>query len=213
MSTATFQGTITIGSVRILANVNKAGKGEEAHEPAMPAGVAGTLTTRTSDTAGEVTVGAGAGAGFTTGDILAVFFNDADGKPSVVYGKYATVDGDAIEIADDVAGEYVGESPDGAVLPAEDSAVVICKKTESSCPVDKTDVLYLAVGCDQPAIGVFGAASEICHFHIPVGASPPAPWDKDTGAASPLTDDPTVLVCYNGGLAAVNFQYGFLLAT
>ena len=213
MSTATFQGSITVGALRITANLSKTGVGDECHEPAMPAGVAGTLSTRTSDVAGVVTVGTGLGAGFTTGDIVAVFFDDSNGVPSVVYGKYATVAGDAISIADDIVAEYVGESPSGVVLPVEDTVVVICKKTVSNVSADKDDVTFIAVGCDQPAIGIFGGAAEICNFHIPVAASPPAPWDLSGGAANPLTSDPTTLVCYNGGVVAATFQYGLLLAT
>lgn len=212
MATASVSGTAKVGSVQIMMNVNRVGAGDEAHEPQMPAGIAGTLTTRTSDVAGVITVAAGLGAQFATGDILAVFFTSAAGAPSVVYGKYATVDGDAITIEDDTGANYVGESPDDAVLPAQNSAVVICKKTVSNCQVARGDVLYAIAGCDYPAVGIFGGAAAIWTTHIAVGGSPIV-WDKAAGGGSPLTADPTMLVCYNGGTAEVKFQYGFILAT
>lgn len=211
MATGVFNGTLTIGGVSMQANISRTAVGSEGHEPAMAAGVAGTLSTRTSDVAGVLTVTAG--HGFVTGDILAVFWIDPDtDAPSVVYGKYGTVSTNDITIADDVAGEYVGEFPADAVLPDEDTAVVVSKKVVSNVAVDATYVTMIGVNCDQPAVGVFGAGSEIYPVQIPVGYSP-IYWDKQSGAATPLGSDPTMLVCYNGGIVAATFQYAMLLST
>jgi len=195
--------------MRVNANVTRTGVGDEVHEPPMAAGVTGTVTTGTGATTGTITMAAG--HGLVDGDIVAVFFTSAAGVPSVIYGLLVDMTGDVMSVALD-AGEYNGVSPAGAVLPAASTPVVVSKKTVSTVSADKDDITAILVGCDQPAIGIFGGAAEIYPVHIAVGASPIS-WDAAAGSACPIDDDPTALVCYNGSAVAVNFQYGFLLAT
>jgi len=210
MATGTFSGMLTIGSIHMQANIARTATGTEGHEPAMPAGVPGVLTTRTGDDVGTLTMPTG--HGFVTSDILAVFWTAA-GVPKVMYGFVATVSGNSVAIA--VSGSNLsGEVPDGAVLPEEDSEVVVCKKTTSNVSVAHGDVTMIGVDCDQPAVGIFGSGTSTVIYaaQVPVAYSPVF-WDEASGAATPMAADPTKLDCYNGGLVAATFQYGFLLDT
>jgi len=206
MATGTFSGLITIGSVQMQANVSRTKTGAEGHEPAMAAGVAGTLTTRTGDDEGTLTLAEE--HGFITGDILAVFWKDA-GVPKVMYGFAATVSGTSVAIAPSGT-NYSGASPTGSVLPAEDTEVVVSKKVTVNVSLESDDVQMIGVGCDQPAIGILGGAAAIYVAHVAVAYSPLF-WDKASGAACPIDSDPTTLVCYNGGVVPATFQFGVLL--
>lgn len=212
MPSASFVGTIRIGSLEIQANVTRDGVGEEVHEPPMPAGVAGELTTRTDDD--EATLTMPEEHNFETGDIVAVFWTTAAGVPCVIYGFAATVSGASVAIAPS-GSDYVGYRPDNGtpiVLPAEGTAIVVAKKVVSDVDITASKVLFIGCGCAQPAVGIFGAATAVYPVQIPVALSPVS-WDKESGAPTPLTGNITKLVCYNGGLDAATFPYGFLLET
>lgn len=207
MATGKFSGLLTVGSVQIQANVTRNSVGEEGHEPPLPAGVSGTLTTRTDDD--EATLTMPEGHGFITGDILAVFWTTPAGVPSVMYGFAATVSGTSVAIAPSGT-NYTGVSPAGTVLPAETTTVVVSKKVTVNVRVESDDVRMIGIGCDQPAIGILGAAAAIYAAHVAV-AYAPLYWDKQAGAECPLGSDPTTLICYNGGVVAATFQCAFLL--
>jgi hypothetical protein len=205
----TFSGLLTIAGIQMQANISRDFPGGEGHEPIMPAGQAGALSTRTGDAAGVVTLADG--HGLITGDKVAVSWTDADGLPCMMYGFEATVAGNNATIALD-AGEYQGEFPEASVLPAEDYEVVVCKKTVSNFSIDKDDLTMLGVDCDQPAVAIFGGAAAIYPVQISV-ANAPVYWDKASGAAKPLGSDPTKVVCYNGGIVEAKLQYAVLLDT
>lgn len=207
MATGTFIGTLTIGTVALQANISRTAVGSEGHEPPLPAGVAGTLTTRTDDDEGTLTLPET--HGFITGDILAVFWTTPGGVPSVMYGFAATVAGTSVAIAPSGA-DYVGVSPAATVLPAATTSVVVSKKVAINVAVESNDVRMIGMGCDQPAIGILGAAAAIYPAHVAVAFSP-LTWDKAAGAPCPLTADPTTLVSYNGGVVAAKFQCALLL--
>ncbi len=206
MAVGTFIGTLTIGSVAFQANISRTAEGSEGREPPLPAGVAGTLTARTDDDEGTLTLPEE--HGFITGDILAVFWKAA-GVPKVMYGFAATVAGTSVAIAPSGA-DYVGVSPAATVLPPADTSVVVSKKVSINVGVESSDVRMIGMGCDQPAIGILGAAAAIYAAHVAVAYSPLI-WDKAAGAPCPLTADSTTLVCYNGGVVAATFQCAFLL--
>ena len=97
---------------------------------AMPAARAGTLTTRTNDTTGVVTVAEG--HGITDEDTVAVFWDGGRRYAVAVSATTATT-------------VSIGSGGAGAVLPAEDSVVTICKETTSNLVVDGDDIHIIAV--------------------------------------------------------------------
>lgn len=205
---AKVSGVCQVGGIELGLNINRSGEGQEGWVIPMPAGVAGELTTRGGDAAGTITM-PDALHGIVSEDIVAVFWTDANGLPCVMYGFEATVDEDKIAIALG-AGDYEGEFPASTVLPAAETAVVICKKTERNLSVEADDATFIAAGSNYPAVGIFGAAAEIYPVNNPVGYSP-AMWDAAGGGPTPLTDDPTKIVCYNGGTVVANYSVGVLL--
>jgi hypothetical protein len=191
------------------ADVTRTGVGNECHEPVLPAGTAGTLSTRTSDVAGIITV---ASHSIINGDIVAVSWMDVAGVSHCMYGMKVTAS-DATTITVDYSGsEYENEFPASTVFPAEDCAVVISKKVISYCSFDKDEVTYFAASSSVKAVVAFGGASEVYALQFPVAYSPVI-WDAAAGSASPFTADITTVACYNCTTTAGVFQYGVLLAT
>jgi hypothetical protein len=194
------------------ADVTRSDVGGEAHEPILPAGKAGTLSTRTSDTAGVVTVAANSVDPIAENDIVAVSWVDVNLVTHCMYGMKVTGVA-SLDITVDYSGsEYEGEFPASTVFPAEDYAVVISKKVTSNVSFDKDDVTYFAANANVKAVGSFGGASEIYALQIPI-ANSPVVWDGASGTDSPFTSDPTTLACYNCTTTAGVFQYGVLLST
>jgi len=206
MNTVRFTGTIQLGSIRIVANLSREGEGSEGWEIPMPAGQTGVLTTRGGDAAGTITMD-DEDHTILSDDILAVFWTDADGKPCCMYGFTATVNADDVDIALG-GGDYEGEFPSGSVLPSQDTAVIVALKTARNISVEADDVNYIAAGCASRAVGILGEAAEIYPINIPVPFAPVL-WDAASNTSTPLTGDPTKIVCYNAGLTDDYFQIGF----
>ena len=213
MATAGFNGTFQIGGITMIANSTRTGVGSEEHEPPLPAGIAATLTTRTSDTAGVLTLPDG--HGLITGDYIAIFWTDPTTLvPMVMYGFATVISGDSCTFTS-ASGQFYGVAPASTVLPIATSSVVVSTTVVSETAVQRNNVTMIGVDCNQPAIAIFATAvASIYVVHIPVGQSI-ATWDAAASgqASNPLTSNPTQVVCYNGGLAAATLQYGMLLAS
>ena len=101
---------ISIGGISVQSSVTRTEAGQIGHEVALPAGKAGTLTTRTSDTVGDATLATG--HGIETGDLVDVYW-----EGGVRYGvTVGTVSGLAVPLTDSGAGD---------VLPADETPIVI----------------------------------------------------------------------------------------
>jgi hypothetical protein len=97
--------------------------------PILPAAKAGTLTTRTNDTTGELTLASGHGV--TTGDRLDVYF--ASGiRVNVTVG---TVAGNVVPIS----------SGSGAILPAQGATLTVCVPQEEAFVVPTASLNALGV--------------------------------------------------------------------
>ena len=210
MANGQFSGTFQIGGITMIANSTRIGAGQEGHEPQLAAALSATLTTRSTTTTGVLTLPAG--HGFVTGDKIAIFWLDpTTSAPRVMYGFTTTISGNSCTFTN-TGGEFYGVSPAGTVLPTEGSTVTVSKKVSSNFAALASDVLMAGVNCDQPAVAIFAAASAIWSVFVAT-ANGIVVWDAASGAATPLTSDPTKVVWYNCGQAAATGQYGVLLAT
>lgn len=110
------------------------------YEIALPVGQAGTLSTRTSDTVGEATLGAA--HGIETGDIVDIYWSGG-----VRYGvTVGTVAGTAVPFS-------LGA---GDNLPTASTAIVMTKQVTFDCHIDGDDVQVFGVflrSADSDAVG------------------------------------------------------------
>lgn len=132
------QGTITItvsaGGITIQGAVTRTEEGAvPSQEISLAAAKAGTLSTRTSDTAGTLTLGAG--HGIVDSDDIDIGWVDANGDFQCCYNATVGV----------VAGTsvpFTGAS--GTVLPAQDYAITAQKRTVVDLDWDNDDAVLLA---------------------------------------------------------------------
>jgi len=102
--------------------------------PAIVAAQTGTLTTRTSDTAGIATLSTG--HGIETGDVVDVYF-----AAGVRYGMTTTVATNAVTLA----------SGAGDVLPLQDAAVTVVVQTAVEVNFDGDDAQIIGVFYRNPS--------------------------------------------------------------
>lgn len=160
-------------------------------EVALPVGKAGTLTTRTSDYVGTITMD-DAGHGITTGDKVDVYWNSGV-QYNVTVG---TVSGTSVPIS--------GGS--GDILPAASTAVVVSKRQQINLDIDGDELELLAI--KQKYDSNTAAAKSHIDFQdagsaeiaeIDLEANGPQVWDIAGGSANPFTGNPiTKAIASNG---------------
>lgn len=94
----------------------------------VPAGKAGSLTTRTDDNTGVATLSTG--HGLATSDVVDVYWSGG-----VRYGMTATVATNAVTV----------DGGAGDVLPAQDTAVVLCEQVAVTCNIDGDNIELIGV--------------------------------------------------------------------
>ena len=187
MPTKRVSTTLSIGGVSISGRTDRTGEGQIGQEVSLPAGKAGTLTTRTDDNTGVATLSGG--HGILTSDKVDVFW--AEG---VRYGMTASVSGNAVTV----------DGGAGDVLPAQASPVVVTKEVEINADFDGDDALIVAAMCTKRAHLQFVAADDSVLFGTELGtANEPWTWISDQGIANPLTGDAVDrIVASNGDSSA-----------
>jgi hypothetical protein len=196
MSIATLSQSTTIGGVSIQSNTQRAASGQIGQEtiPALPAAKIGALTTRTSDTAGELTMVAG--HGITDGQIIDIFWIDVDGVSHCAYGAtVGTVATNAVP--------FTGAA--GDVLPAEDYDITACVQTEIDCDFDGDLVEIIAVSSTLLSHVTFKKAVGTVIKAVILLANEGWFWVSDQGVANPLTGDSVGSIAVsNGASSAAN---------
>lgn len=126
------------GTIGNLSIVREATGGLPAQEISVPAGKSGTLSTRTSDTAGTVTLESG--HGITDGQTIDVHWVDSDGRARCAHGAtVGTVSGDDVP--------FTGAA--GDVLPAQDYTIVADVEIPIDVDFDASKIEALVALCDQ----------------------------------------------------------------
>lgn len=180
MSTITH--STSIGGKSFSQQRSVAAEGEIARQKDLPAAKAATLTTRTDDDTGVITVAAGVGAQFSVGERVDVYWDVGGIKGHRRGMLVSSIAVDAITV-----GTAVGDVGAGNIFPAAASVVQLAKSVLAEFRVDGDDVAVLAFASDARAIIVLTEADGLeDHFvHLPeVGAA--VVWDKNDGTVNPI---------------------------
>lgn len=195
----------------IQASVTRTGDGGIVADVTLPAGKAGTLSTRTDDNTGTATLSVS--HGILDGMIVDVYWTSG-----VRYGMtVGTVSGTSVPL-DGGAGDN---------LPAQSTAIVVTPQVQVNLAIDGDELAYLAA-CLQYA----AATTPRGHMHFQDADSDSiaavelsnaadtlnalSDWDIDGGASNIFTGDPiTKVMCSNGNssLAATLYFRGVQDAT
>lgn len=171
--TATVKTTVNVGGLSFAGDTaTREAAGQISQQPTLPAGKAGTLTTRTDNDTGVATLGAG--HGIITGDKVDVFWDGG-----LRYGMDATVAGNAVTV----------DAGAGDNLPAQATDLVVCKPVALELDVDGDQLKALGAFFGKRGHVRFLDGSAATLLSIPLAASVPYSWISDAAVANPLEGD------------------------
>ncbi len=174
---------INIGDLSVSSKQVRTQTGLINHSITLPAGKTGTLSTRTSDTAGILTLEAG--HGITVADKVNVFW--ADG---VAYNfTVSDVTGNDVTIA----------SGSGDVLPTEAATIIAAARVEINTDFDGDDMVMIAVFANKRAhidfLDVGPASLKACELIEKEAWT----WASNMGIDNPLTGNPVDTIQTSAG--------------
>jgi hypothetical protein len=127
MPTAKITSTLSIGGVSMYSSITRTEEGQIGQEVTLPKATAGTLSTRTDDDTGVVTLASG--HGLRVSDVVDVYWD-----AGIRYGMDVTaVNGDDVSV-------NLGA---GDVLPAQDTAVTVSKQVTVNTDFDGDDMVMI----------------------------------------------------------------------
>jgi hypothetical protein len=156
----------------------------ERLRPTIPAAKSGTLTTRTDDDTGTITMATG--HGFSTSDLVSLFWNG--GKR---HNMAVTVTGDSV----------VFDGGTGDVLPIATTAITAMKPVEVAFTVDGDNVIALVGDGAAPGyIGIFDdeGPPELVHL-LSVDNAKAHIWTTNLAETNPLAGHLTTLAKFSHG--------------
>lgn len=177
MSSGTIQVVANIGGVKETMAIVRSAAATITVESTLEAGKAGTLSTRTGDTEGTLTLGAN--HGITDGEIIAIFWTGGVAYLATV----GTVDGTSVP--------FTGAA--GDVLPDEDTAIVADVMEAHDVEFDGDDLEMLIATFRQRGVVVFedwsgsGGDGDAVLDAADIAANEAYLFIADTGEANPLT--------------------------
>jgi len=154
MSQATLKENVTVGGVSVESEIVRTSGSQQSDDPTLTEAKAGSLTTRTDNDTGVVTLGTG--HGIITSDKVSVFWQG--GKR---YGMTATVSGNLVTV----------DLGAGDVLPAQATAVTLVKQVPRDFYFNGDVVVMLAVGSKRRVHLDFqtGASASVFQVEVPAG--------------------------------------------
>ena len=183
-----------IGALTVNSVISRDASGVITHSVALPAAIAGTLSTRTSDTAGELTLAEGHGV--EADDVLDIYW---DGGRA--YGATAgVIDGNDVP--------FTGAS--GDALPDQDTAITAQVQQVIDTDLDGDLAVALGMRCGEKAcVGIMEDAARSLTIDL-VGAEGYY-WVDGQAATNPLaTLGITSVVVTQGGDAEATFKAGIV---
>lgn len=191
MAEDSFSGIFSIAAslagVTIQGLRTRTGSGQIAQVASLPAGIAGTLTTRTGDAEGTFTLAAG--HGLEVNDIIDVYW-----AGGLRYGmKVSAVNGN------DVTAGGTGGPGAGDVLPAEDTAIVADEQVTLDVDFDGDKLEMIVVASSARAHIDFQDASGNSLEAQELSAGEPWDWASGMGAVNPLSGNPVDRVKLSNG--------------
>lgn len=177
MPTGTVTQTISVAGISIAGTSSRTETGEIAHELNLPAGTAGTLSTRTNDTSGVLTLGEGHGV--TVDDFVDVYWTGG-----VRYGMDVTaVNGNDVTVDGTTAGG-------GDVLPDVDSEIVATPRVTIDTDFDGDLAEILAAVSTKRSHLEFRENDGTLVKAVELLAGEPWAWAKNIGYTNPLAGEP-----------------------
>ena len=174
MATGQIETTVKLAGVSATMRATRTATGSITHDPVLPAGKAGTLTTRTDDDTGVATLGAGHGV--TTDDTVDVYWDGG-----LRYGMSVTVVDGVLVTIDLGAGDN---------LPTQDTALVVTPRVEIDTDFDGDLLKMIAASTDKRAHVEFLTEADVSIHAVELVDSEGWCWIKDQGVSNPLTGDP-----------------------
>lgn len=177
MSSGTIQIVASIGGIKETMNIVRSAAATIGVDTTLDPGQVGTLSTRTSDTAGTLTLGAD--HGITDGEVIAIFWSSGVAYLATV----GTVSGTSVP--------FTGAA--GDVLPDEDSAIVAGVMEAHDVEFDGDDLEMLIATFRQRGVVVFedwsgsGGDGDAVLDAVDIAANEVYLFIADTGEANPLT--------------------------
>lgn len=191
MPSMTYTVSLQVGSAsedRISGALTAITDGKIVNNPTdtIPAAISGTLTTRTSDTAGVITV---ASHSVTTADKIGIFWTTGQ-------RHYVTVDSTTSTTITFSVGA-------GDNLPADESAVTVSKPLELDALVDGDAITGIGVTSNRRNTAVFIDGSDAIITAKTTAAAQAWAWAANTGTASEFAGESLARVLmYNGDTTA-----------
>jgi hypothetical protein len=197
MPVVTYGITLSAGGVNIQKTAARQADGLITREISLPAGKAGTLSTRTDNDTGVITA---AGHGLVVGDKVSVFWTTAPAGRR--YGMTVS----AVAGNDVTVGTLAGEIGAGDNFPPQGTAVVIVKQVPINVALDGDAIKVLALSLEFLTLTVtdrghvtFKDAQGDAIAEIDLEANTPQVYDVAGGQANPFTGDPiTNAYAFNG---------------
>lgn len=185
MATGTLATVVSIGGVTINKTVTRTADHSSIYEVALPAGKAGSLSTRTDDNTGVVT---SASHGITNAANVDVYWTGG-----VRYGMtVSTYDTNTVTL-DGGAGDN---------FPTENTAVVAVQQVQINTAIDGDNVKLIGICLETSDSSInsaghvdFQDATAATIEAIALVANSPWSWDANSGITNPLTGN-AVTVCY-----------------
>ena len=194
MPTSMLNITGSVGGISINSSISRTADGQISHQVALPAAKSGTLSTRTSDTAGTLTLASG--HGIVDADVVDLYW-DGGRRYGVVVG---TVAGDDVPISGGA----------GDVLPAQDTAITV--RVQQQIDTDFVGNLLEAIAalCNQRGHVAFYNETTL-ELAVDLAAEELWWWLSGGTAANPLAGKTiTHVVVTQASTSATTFRLGVL---
>lgn len=161
--------TGSVGGVNVNASLSRTHAGAIPQSVAVPIAKAGTLSTRTNNTDGTLTLGSG--HGITTGAVVDLYWSGG-ARRNVTVG---TVSGTSVPIS----------SGSGDNLPVQDTAITVTVQTTVDVDFVGDLLKVLAFYADQRCTVQFLESTTV-RLAVVLNANEPYLWFTDMGPANPL---------------------------
>ncbi len=194
-TTATQTVSTVIAGTTITSTIRRTEEIAERVSLSMAAGLAGTLSTRTDNDTGVLTVATG--HGITISDTVAVFWNGGFVKNCDVTAVTSTT------ISIDAA---IGDN-----LPTATTAIVVSKQNSYSLLLSGDTLRVMAISCGQRALVDFRSSAPATLLAYDMAESEGRTWLSESDVTNPLAGDTVATVhVANGGTTAATVAIGFL---
>ena len=186
MPTFSYNVNLSIGGVNIARGVPRSGDHPNPYEITLPAGKAGTLSTRTDNDTGVATVASG--HGITTSDLVDVYWSGG-----MRYGMSVTATTSTTISVDAGAGDN---------FPVAATAIVVTKQVSVNTAIDGDSIQVIGILAEyatnpSPAVMShvhFQSSAPATIAEIDLTSNVPQVWDIAGGATNPFTGNP-IVVC------------------